>query len=159
MIERTFVLIKPDGVVRGLIGEVLRRFENAGLKIVGMKMVWADREFAEKHYDAHRGKKFFKPTVDYITQGPVIAMAIEGVHAVQNVRKLVGPTSPHEALPGTIRGDFSHMSLAYADAMNKSGMNILHASDKPETAKKEIQLWFRPEELHTYKTVHESHVF
>src|SRR3989338_1920624 len=104
MIERTFCLIKPDGVFRGLVGEILSRFERAGLKVVGLKMVWADKDFAEKHYEAHRGKKFFDNTIKYITEGPVVAMVIEGVHAIQNVRKLVGSTSPHEALPGTIRG-------------------------------------------------------
>ncbi|KHO46401.1 MAG: nucleoside diphosphate kinase, nucleoside-diphosphate kinase [archaeon GW2011_AR3] len=158
MIERTLVLIKPDGVFRGLIGEILARFEKTGLKIVGLKMVWADKKFAEEHYKAHRGKKFFDVTVDYVTQGPIVAMAIEGVHAIQNVRKMVGSTSPHDALPGTIRGDFAHLSLAYADANKKGGRNLIHASDKPETAAQEISLWFKDDELHSYRSSHEDHV-
>src|SRR3989344_7535421 len=128
MIERSLVVIKPDGVERGLVGEIIKRFENAGLKIVGMKMQWLDKKFAEEHYKAHASKPFFKELVDFITEGPVVAIVFEGVHAVDNVRRLVGSTSPHTAPPGTIRGDFAHISMAYASAKGLGGKNLIHAS-------------------------------
>ena len=159
MIEKTLVIIKPDGVERGLDGDILKRFENAGLKIVGMKMVWIDKEFAEKHYSAHKSKPFFKELVEFITEGPVVAFAIEGVHAVDNARRLVGHTSPHEAAPGTIRGDFAHISMAYASKKGSGGKNVIHASGSKKEADEEIKLWFTKEELHSYKTVDEKHVF
>ena len=121
MIERSLVIVKPDGVERGLVGEIIRRFENTGLKIVGMKMEWIDRKFAEQHYKEHKSKPFFKEVVDFITEGPVVAFAVEGVHAVDNARRLVGVTSPHEAAPGTIRGDFAHLSMAYASKKGQGG--------------------------------------
>ena len=159
MIERSLVIVKPDGVERGLVGEVLRRFENAGLKIIGMKMVWVDRKFAEEHYHAHKSKPFFKELVEFITEGPVVAFVLEGVHAVENVRRLVGSTSPHEAAPGTIRGDFAHLSMAYASKKGLGGKNIIHASGTKKDADEEIKLWFSKNELHSYTTVHEKHVF
>ena len=159
MIEKSLVIVKPDGVERGLVGEIIRRFENAGLKIVGMKMVWIDRKFAEKHYSAHKSKPFFKELVEFITEGPVVAVVLEGVHAVDNVRRLVGSTSPHEAAPGTIRGDFAHLSMAYASKMGLGGKNIIHASGTKKEADDEIKLWFAKDELHSYTTVHEKHVF
>ncbi|MBI2647484.1 nucleoside-diphosphate kinase [Candidatus Woesearchaeota archaeon] len=159
MIERSLIIIKPDGVARGLIGEIIKRFENAGLKIIGMKMVWVDAKFAEEHYKAHIKKSFFKELVDFITEGPVVAFVVEGVHAVDNVRKLVGATSPHEAAPGTIRGDFAHQSMAYASKKGIGGKNVIHASGSKKEADEEIKLWFKKEELHSYTTVHEKHVF
>ena len=159
MIERSLVIVKPDGVERGLVGEIIRRFENTGLKIVGMKMEWIDRKFAEQHYKEHKSKPFFKEVVDFITEGPVVAFAVEGVHAVDNARRLVGVTSPHEAAPGTIRGDFAHLSMAYASKKGQGGKNIIHASGSKKEADDEIKLWFRKEDLHSYKTVHEKHVF
>ena len=159
MIERSLVIIKPDGVERGLVGEIIKRFENAGLKILGIKMVWIDKRFAETHYSAHKSKPFFKELVEFITEGPVVAFAVEGVHAVDNARRLVGPTSPHEASPGTIRGDFAHLSMKYASEKGKGGKNIIHASGSKKDAEEEIKLWFKKEELHSYKTVHEVHVF
>ena len=159
MMERSLVIIKPDGVERCLVGEIVRRFENAGLKIDGMKMVWADREFAGKHYAVHKDKPFFKDLVDFIIEGPVVAFVLEGVHAVENIRRLVGTTSPHSAPPGTIRGDFAHMSMAYASAKGLGGKNLIHASGNLEEANQEIELWFKGNELHSYKTVHEKHVF
>lgn len=159
MIERSLVIIKPDGVERGLVGEIIKRFENAGLKLVGMKMVWIDKKFAEKHYGAHKQKPFFKELVEFITEGPVIAFVIEGVHAVDNVRRLVGYTSPHEAAPGTIRGDFAHISMAYASKRGLGGKNVIHASGSKKDADDEIALWFKKEEMHSYKTVDEKHVF
>ena len=159
MIEKSLVIIKPDGVERGLVGEILKRFENAGLKIVGMKMVWIDKKFAEKHYEAHKAKPFFKELVEFITEGPVVAFVVEGVHAVENVRRLVGATSPNEAAPGTIRGDFAHISMAYASKKGLGGKNVIHASGSKQEADAEIKLWFKKEELHSYTTVDEKHVF
>ena len=159
MIERSLVIIKPDGVERGLIGEILKRFENAGMKILGIKMVWVDKKFAESHYKAHKTKPFFKELVEFITEGPVVAFAVEGVHAVDNVRRLVGDTSPHEAAPGTIRGDFAHISMAYASKKKSGGKNVIHASGSKKEADEEIKLWFKKDELHSYTTVHEKHVF
>lgn len=158
LIQRTLVLIKPDGVQRGIVGQVITRFENAGLKIVGMKMVWVTKEFARKHYAEHIEKKFYPGLEALLTMGPVIAFVLEGVEAVMLVRKIVGPTEPKAAMPGTIRGDFAHMSYAYADVKGLGLKNIIHASDTIETAKKEISLWFRPEEIHSYKTVHDLHI-
>ena len=159
MIERSLVIIKPDGVERSLVGEVIRRFENTGMKLVGMKMVWINKKFAEEHYKAHNTKPFFKELVEFITEGPVVAFVIEGVHAVENVRRLVGPTSPHAAPPGTIRGDLAHISMAYASAKGSGGKNVIHASGSKKEADEEIKLWFKKDELHTYSTVHEKHVF
>jgi len=159
MIEHTLVLIKPDGVARGLTGRIISRFEDAGLKIVGMKMVWIDKDFSKKHYAAHMSKKFYSALETFITSGPMVAMVIEGVHAVENVRKIIGNTEPHQAAPGTIRGDFAHHSAKYADANKKAVANLIHASGTKEEAVAEIKLWFKSEELHTYKTVHEVHVF
>ena len=159
MIEKSLVIIKPDGVERGLVGEILKRFENAGLKIVGMKMVWIDKKFAEKHYQAHKAKPFFKELVEFITEGPVVAFVVEGVHAVENARRLVGATSPNEAAPGTIRGDFAHISMAYASKKGLGGKNVIHASGSKQEADSEIKLWFTKNELHSYTTVDEKHVF
>ena len=159
MIERSLVIIKPDGVERSLVGEIIKRFENAGMKLVGMKMVWIDKKFAEEHYKTHKSKPFFKELVEFITEGPVVAFVVEGVHAVDNVRRLVGTTSPHEAAPGTIRGDFAHLSMAYASKKGLGGKNVIHASGSKNEADEEIKLWFKKDELHSYKTVHEKHVF
>ncbi|MBI2655117.1 nucleoside-diphosphate kinase [Candidatus Woesearchaeota archaeon] len=159
MIERSLVIIKPDGVERSLVGEIIKRFENTGLKLVGMKMVWVDKKFAEKHYSAHKSKPFFRELVEFITEGPVVAFVLEGVHAVENVRRLVGSTSPHEAAPGTIRGDFAHLSMAYASKKGTGGKNVIHASGSKQEADGEIKLWFGKDELHSYTTVHEKHVF
>ena len=159
MIERSLVIIKPDGVERSLVGEIIKRFENAGMKLVGMKMVWIDKKFAEEHYKTHKSKPFFKELVEFITEGPVVAFVVEGVHAVDNVRRLVGSTSPHEATPGTIRGDFAHLSMAYASKKGLGGKNVIHASGSKNEADEEIKLWFKKAEVHSYKTVHEKHVF
>jgi nucleoside-diphosphate kinase len=156
--ERTLVLIKPDGVQRQLCGRIIQRFEDAGLKIVGVKMVWADKDFAEKHYIAHQDKKFFKPLVDFLIEGPVIALALEGLHAVEIVRKIIGGTEPRTATPGTIRGDFACHSYEYMDAQNKTIRNLIHASGAKDEAKKELSQWFSVDELHSYSTVHEKHV-
>lgn len=157
MIERTLVLIKPEGVQRALVGKVLTRFEDAGLKIIGMKMVWANLDFAKKHYTEdiaeRRGEKVRNQLLDYITEGPVIAFVLEGVNAIENVRKIVGGTEPKTAPPGTIRGDFAHVSFAYADNKNLPVKNIIHASGNAEDAAHEVPLWFTEKELHSYKTI------
>ena len=142
--ERTFVLVKPDGVLRGLVGAILGRFERAGLSIVALRMLSADRELAEKHYEGHRGKTFFGPLVDLLVSGPVVAAAVEGAHAISVVRKIVGSTEPREAAPGTIRGDFCHMG--YDRSRERLGVipNLIHASDSPESAEWETSLWFAP---------------
>jgi len=157
MIEQTLVLIKPDGVQRGLSGEIIHRFERVGLKIVAMKMFWVNKEFAKKHYKAHVDKPFYKGLEAMITEGPVIAMVLEGVHGVELVRKMVGGTEPKSAAPGTIRGDYAHVSYEYADKKGIAIKNLIHASGNKEEAKIEVELWFDKKELHSYKTVHEVH--
>ena len=159
MMERTLVLIKPDGVERGLVGEILTRFEKVGLKVVGMKMQWVDKDFSKKHYAAHVSKPFYKGLEEFIISGPVIAMVLEGLHAVELVRKMVGVTEPKSAAPGTIRGDYAHHSYQYTDKKGISIKNLIHASGSVEEAKVEVALWFGKNELHSYKTVHEVHVF
>jgi nucleoside-diphosphate kinase len=154
MIEKTLVLVKPDGVKRGLIGEIIQRFEKAGLKIIGLKLEWLDKEFAEKHYTEditkRRGEKVRNMLLDYIVEGPVVAMVLEGIHAIEIVRKIVGDTQPKAAIPGTIRGDFCHVSYDYADKENIAVKNLIHASGDAKDAKHEINLWFKEKELHDY---------
>jgi nucleoside-diphosphate kinase len=159
LIERTLVLLKPDAVERGLSGEIIKRFEQRGLKIIALKMLKPNRELVEKHYAPHKGKKFYKPLVDFLTDKPVVAMVIEGIHAIEAVRAMVGPTQPFAAPMGTIRGDFSHMSGAYADKFQFVIKNLIHASGSKEEAEKEIKLWFKPEELCTYRRVEDVHIF
>jgi len=157
--ERTLVLIKPEGVQRGIIGKILTRFEDAGLKVIGLKMHWADKEFAKKHYtedvEKRRGKEVRDRLLNYLAEGPVIAIALEGVNAIENTRKIVGGTEPKSAPPGTIRGDFAHVSFAYADDKKIVVKNIIHASSNEKDAKNEINLWFNKKELHSYKTFHD----
>ncbi len=138
--ERTFVMIKPDGVQRGLIGEIIRRLEARGLKIVAMKMVHITPEFAHKHYEVHVGKPFFAGLINYITSGPVVAMVLEGTDAIAAARSTMGATNPAKAASGTIRADLGM----------EMGRNLVHGSDAPETAQFEIGLWFKPEELLGY---------
>jgi nucleoside-diphosphate kinase len=158
MIQRSLVLLKPDAVQRGHMGEIISRFEKIGLKIVGMKMVWVDKEFSKKHYEEHVEKPFYKGLEALITLGPVLAMAIEGVEAIETVRKMVGTTEPKGAAPGTIRGDFAHVSYGYADNEGIGIKNLIHASANKEDAKKELALWFDDDELHSYKSVHDVHI-
>ncbi len=143
--ERTFVMIKPDSVQRGLIGEIISRFERKGIKIVAMKMVSVSRKFAEEHYAVHRGKPFFEPTVNFIISSPVVAVVLEGNNVIGLVRGMMGKTDPQEAELGTIRGDFGQFI----------GRNIVHGSDSAETAEFEINLWFKPEEIVDYKRIDE----
>lgn len=135
--ERTFLAIKPDGVQRGLIGEIIRRYENKGFTLVGLKLISVSKELAEKHYDVHKERPFFAGLIEFITSGPVVAMVWEGEGVIAAARKIIGKTNPLEAEPGTIRGDFGI----------EVGRNIIHGSDAPETAKTEISLWFSEEEL------------
>ena len=139
-VERTFVAIKPDGVQRGLVGEILGRFERKGFKLVGLKELTPSRELAEKHYGVHRDRPFFKGLVDFITSGPVVAMVWEGDGVIVSARTLIGATKPLEASPGTIRGDL---------AVN-IGRNVIHGSDAKDTAEFEIGLWFRSSELNNW---------
>jgi nucleoside-diphosphate kinase len=138
--ERTLVLVKPDGVQRLLAGRIIARYEERGLKIVGLKLVQVDRELAERHYAVHREKPFFGGLVDFIISGPLVALALEGPNAIAIVRAINGATRPHEAAPGTIRGDFAL----------ETAQNIVHASDSAETAAFELDLWFAQDELHEY---------
>jgi nucleoside-diphosphate kinase len=162
MIERTLVLIKPDGVQRSLIGRITSRFEDAGLKIVGAKLVWVDEAFARKHYtedlEKRRGKHVRDYMADFIKSGPVMAFVFEGVDAIENVRKIVGATEPKAAVPGTIRGDFAHVSYSHCDEKKMGVRNLIHASADKKDAEYEVKLWFADKELHSYKTVHDIHV-
>jgi nucleoside-diphosphate kinase len=138
--ERTLVLIKPDGVQRLLVGRILGRFEERGLRLVGLKLVHADRSLAERHYSVHQGKPFYEGLLDFITSGPLVALALEGPNAIGAVRMMVGATRPHEATAGTIRGDLAV----------ETAQNLVHASDGAETAEAELALWFEREELLDY---------
>lgn len=161
-VEKTLVLFKPDAVQRGVVGEILTRFERVGLKIVATKMIAPDRDHYYKHYEdigkmvTRRGEDTFNITLDLMLQGPVIAMVFEGVEAVALVRKLVGTTEPKSAAPGTIRGDFSHMSFGFADGAKKGIPNLIHASGDPEEAEKEIGHWFSDDELYDYQALNEK---
>lgn len=185
--ERTLVLVKHDGVVRGLIGKIISRFEEAGLKVIAMKMIWADEKLAKNHYqlDEQWAKNVFEKTkttqekegkkfpykdhmefgsliqrwnIDFLKEGPVVAIVIEGPHSVEIARKIVGHTEPRQALPGTIRGDFASIE-SYAVANEKARVlrNLVHASDSPENAQREIALWFKESELHHYPKELDKH--
>ncbi|RJQ15899.1 nucleoside-diphosphate kinase [Candidatus Woesearchaeota archaeon] len=184
MIEKTLVLIKPDGVQRGLIGEIILRFEKCGLKIIGIKMVYASRELAGKHYTDDeawlksvgeksiksyenqgkkltvdpltQGKQVREWLLDYITASPIVALILEGHNAVRNVRKIVGPTSPADAAPGTIRGDFTFDTPMLGDMQKRPVQNLIHASGSVEEAQTEIKIWFKPEEIHAWKRIDED---
>ena len=140
MTERTLVLVKPDGVQRLRAGRIIARYEERGLKIVGLKLVHADRALAERHYAVHKGKPFFEGLVAFITSAPLVAMAVEGPDAIAYVRTMNGATRPSDAAPGTIRGDFAV----------EMGQNLVHASDSPDSAETELAIWFAPEELLGY---------
>ncbi len=140
MTERTLVLVKPDGVQRLLVGRILGRFEERGLKLAGLKLVHVDRALAEQHYAVHRDKPFFEGLLAFITSGPLVALALDGPNAIAVVRAMVGATRPHEAAAGTIRGDLAV----------ETAQNLVHASDGAETAAAELALWFQPGELVDY---------
>ncbi|MCQ5377540.1 MAG: nucleoside-diphosphate kinase [Candidatus Methanomethylicia archaeon] len=148
MIERTFAMIKPDSVVRGLIGEIIQRLERKGLKIVGMKMIQISEGQADRLYEVHKEKPFFKELVSFIRSAPVVVLAIEGESAVSVMRRIIGATDSKEAMPGTVRGDLS---------CSKS-MNAIHASDSPENAKRELSIFFTESEMLRYSRLDESWV-
>lgn len=160
--ERTLIVLKPDAVQRGIVGEVLTRFEKAGFKIVGAKMLQPDRQHYYDHYEGigalktRKGDEIFESQLASMADGPVIAIVLEGVDAIETVRKMVGSTEPKSALPGTIRGDYAHVSYGAASSTGKGVANIIHASAEPDEALKEIAHWFKPEELHDYQAVHEK---
>ena len=186
--ERTLVLIKPDGVSRSLIGKIISRFEDTGLKIVGMKMLWADKKQALKHYplDEEWAKNVFEKTkkvydkegkklnykdhiemgktiqswlTAFLSEGPIISLVIEGPHAVELARKIVGSTEPRQASPGTIRGDFASIeSYLVADDKKRVLRNLIHASDTLENAKKEVKVWFKEEEIYNYQKDLDKHL-
>jgi nucleoside-diphosphate kinase len=159
--ERTLIVLKPDAVQRGIIGEIMTRFERVGLKIVGTKMVKPDYDHYYHHYEnigqmvSRRGKEAFDVTLDFMNLGPVIAVVLEGVDAVSLVRKMVGTTAPKEAVPGTIRGDYAHMGFEYANGEGIGIPNLIHASGDPKEAEQEIDHWFSESELFDYETVYE----
>ncbi|WP_458412691.1 nucleoside-diphosphate kinase [Schinkia sp. CFF1] len=139
--EKTFIMVKPDGVQRNLIGEIVSRFENKGFKLVGAKLMTVSKELAEEHYGEHKERPFFGELVDFITSSPVFAMVWEGENVITTARQMMGKTNPAEALPGTIRGD---LGLTM-------GKNVIHGSDSPESAAREIGLWFKENEVSEYK--------
>lgn len=161
-VEKTLVLIKPDALQRGLAGEILMRFERVGLKIIGAKMLQPSEDHYFHHYEnigkmvSRRGQKAFDVTLSMMQMGPVLALVLEGIEAVSLVRKMVGATEPKAALPGTIRGDYSHMSFAHADENDVGIPNLIHASGDPVEAAAEIAHWFSEADLYSYEAAHEK---
>ena len=147
--ERTFLMVKPDGVQRNLVGEVIKRLENKGFTLVGLKLMAVSRELAEKHYDVHKERPFFGSLVEFIISSPVVAMVWEGDGVVASARKIIGGTNPLEAEPGTIRGDYGV----------NIGRNLIHGSDAIETATREIALWFKDEELCAWENTMKSWLY
>ncbi|HEY9872338.1 MAG TPA: nucleoside-diphosphate kinase [Candidatus Obscuribacterales bacterium] len=147
--ERTFLAVKPDGVQRGLVGEIIRRFESKGFTLVGLKLLQVSRELAEQHYDIHKEKPFFGGLVEFITSGPVVAMVWEGDGVVASARKIIGATNPLNSEPGTIRGDYG-VSI---------GRNLIHGSDAVDTAQREVSLWFKDEELVSWQPTVKSWLY
>ncbi|WP_330270426.1 nucleoside-diphosphate kinase [Lentzea sp. NBC_00516] len=161
-VERTLVLLKPDAVARGLAGRIITRFEDAALKIVGVKMKTLDAEFTRKHYfdlEERAGADVFNTTAQFMQSGPVIALALEGVDAVAKVRKIIGGTFPDQAPPGTVRGDFAHQTKSSSEVSGKAVMNLVHASGNAEEAKYEIELWFQVAERFEYETLAEKFAY
>ncbi len=150
-LQRTLVLLKPDAIHRGIVGDILHRFERVGAKMVGLKLLVSDKDTASRHYTEdlaqRRGEEVRNMMIEMITSGPVIAIVYEGIEIIEIVRKLVGSTEPRVSAPGTIRGDFSHISYEYASAKKIPVMNLIHASTSQEEAEVEIAVWFKPEEL------------
>ncbi len=181
MMEKTLVILKPDAVQRGIVGEIVARFERAGLKIIGMKMVYASKEMAGEHYaddeewlksvgaktkgaykkrgvelketELEIGQRIRRQLMDFISMSPVVALCIEGHNAVAHVRKVVGPTAPADAAPGTIRGDYSFETYQMADQLERPLQNLIHASGTPAEAKREIKVWFTDKELHAWSRI------
>jgi nucleoside-diphosphate kinase len=147
--ERTFIMVKPDGVQRGLVGDVIGRLERKGLQAAAIKMMQISPDLAARHYGEHKGKPFYESLINFITSGPVVAMVWEGDNAVSVARSLIGATDPQKAAPGTIRGDLGLFT----------GNNIVHGSDSPENAKREIALFFEPSELCDYRLSLEEWIY
>lgn len=181
MKEKTLVLIKPDAVLRGIVGDILRRFERVGMKIAAMKMIQAPRDVLEKHYFKDEkwltekgelykkklnlpknenpipiGKKIVEDLIQDMQTSPIIAIVLEGHNAVHTIKRLTGPTNIDEALPGTIRGDFSHDTFELANKSNRPNLTIIHTTDNPTEAQKEIDFWFSPDEIHSYEKPEEK---
>lgn len=184
MIERTLVLLKPDAVQRALVGEILSRFERPGFKIIGLKMCYATKDVAGKHYaddeawltsvgekakkaaeskgqkmpDTPKaiGQRVRQQLIDFITMSPTVAIVLEGHDVINKVRTIVGDTAPSKAMPGTIRGDFSFDSYGLADVSGRPIQNLIHASDSPDSSKREIDIWFKKDEIHPYQRVDEA---
>lgn len=160
--ERTLVVLKPDTIQRGIVGEIITRFERAGLKIVAMKMVAPDEEHFHKHYEgisqliSRWGEEIYRITLAQMTEGPVVAFVLEGVEAIEHVRKMVGTTDPKESAPGTIRGDYTHITRAYTNPRGATLPNILHASGNGEEAEEEIALWFDDADVYDYDAAHQT---
>lgn len=162
--ERTLIVLKPDAIQRGIVGEIIGRFEKVGLKMVGMKMLSPDESHFHHHYEtigkviSRRGQKVYDVTLEFMMEGPVVAVVLEGVEAASLVRKMVGTTEPKSALPGTIRGDYTHISFNYADKAKLTIPNVIHASGDAEEAQLEIAHWFSESELFDYETLDASRV-
>lgn len=161
--EQTLIIFKPDAVQRAIVGEIISRFERAGFKIVGMKMVEPDHGHYEAHYEdigklkTRKGENIFQSTLANMQEGPVVAMVLEGIEAVETVRKMVGATEPKSALPGTIRGDYAHVTYKHTSDINKGVANLVHASADLDEAKREIEHWFKLQELYKYTALHEPY--
>jgi nucleoside-diphosphate kinase len=161
--ERTLILLKPDALQRGIVGEIITRFERVGLKIVAAKLIAPDNEHYYHHYEnigqmvSRRGQQAFDVTLQMMQAGPVLAIVLEGVEAVSQVRKMVGTTEPKSANPGTIRGDYAHVSFAHADKHSIGIPNLIHASGDPDEAVKEISHWFEDDEILPYESTHEKY--
>ena len=160
--EQTLILLKPDAMQRGIAGEIITRFERVGLKLVAAKMLAPSKDHYYHHYEdigqmvSRRGKEVFEITLDLMMDGPVLAVVLEGIEAVAQVRKMVGTTEPKSADPGTIRGDYAHVSFAHADKISQGIANLIHASGDPEEAKKEVAHWFGKDEIFSYDASHEK---
>lgn len=158
--ERTLIVLKPDTLQRGIAGEILSRFEKVGLKIVAAKMLQPDTSHYHHHYEtiskmiSRRGQQAFDVTMEMMQEGPVLAMVLEGVGSIELVRKMVGATEPKSATPGTIRGDYAHVSFDYADSQKIGVPNLIHASGNAKEAKEEIKHWFSESEIYDYEPVH-----
>ena len=158
--EKTLVVLKPDTIQRGLVGEIITRFEKAGIAIVAMKMVSPDEKHFHDHYEgisqliSRWGEDIYNVTLSAMTESPVVAFVLEGGEVVEHVRKMVGTTDPKDSAPGTIRGDYTHVTRSYTNPIGATLPNILHASGNKEEAAKEIKLWFNEDELYKYETVH-----
>ena len=157
-LERTLVLLKPDAIERGVVGEILQRFERVGAKMVAMKLLTSPKDTAERHYTEdlakRRGAKIRNLMIKMLISGPVVAIAFEGIDIVEVVRKMVGATEPKSAAPGTIRGDYAHVSYRYSDEKGVGVFNLIHASATPEEGKDEINVWFKPEEIVSHKPLY-----